>query len=440
MFCRGGPALGRCRHHAKDHIVTITTILNLAAVVVTLAAVFGFINHRWLGLPNTIGLVVIALAVSMAAIGLDAVFPRLAFESNVQQALELLDLSDVLMKGMLSFLLFAGALHVDLAALLSRKWLILVLATVGTLLSTVLVAIGTFYLLTRIGLAMPFIYCLVFGALISPTDPVAVLGILKRVAVPPSLEAKIAGESLFNDGVGIVLFTILLAIAGAGAAGHGVALTPRAIALLFVTEAGGGILLGLVAGLIAYRAMRAIDEYALEVLISLALVMGSYMIATAIEVSGPLAVVIAGLFIGNHGTKFAMSERTRDHLEKFWSLIDDILNSVLFLAIGFEVVALTLNGRTILAMALAIPLVLASRFASVFVPVTLFGLQRSLSPGAVPVLTWGGVRGGISVALALALPAFPGREVILAMTYAVVIFSIIVQGLTLEHVIKRVIK
>ncbi len=420
--------------------MTITTFLNLAAVIVTLAAVFGFINHRWLGLPNTIGLVVIALAVSMAAIGLDAFFPRLAFKSSVQQALELLDLSDVLMKGMLSFLLFAGALHVDLAALLSRKWPILVLAIFGTLLSTALVAIGSFYLLTLIGLAIPFIYCLVFGALISPTDPVAVLGILKRVAVPPSLEAKIAGESLFNDGVGIVLFTILLAIAGAGAAGHGVALTPRAIALLFVTEAGGGILLGLVAGFIAYRAMRAIDEYALEVLISLALVMGSYMIATAIQVSGPLAVVIAGLFIGNHGTKFAMSERTRDHLEKFWALIDEILNSVLFLAIGFEVVALTLTGRTFLAMALAIPLVLASRFASVIAPVTLLGLRRSLSPGAIPVLTWGGVRGGISVALALALPVFPGREVILAMTYAIVIFSIIVQGLTLEHVIKRVIK
>ena len=419
--------------------MTLTTFLNLAAVIVTLAAVFGFINHRWLGLPNTIGLVVIALAVSMAAIGLDTIFPGLGFKSSVQQALELLDLSDVLMKGMLSFLLFAGALHVDLAALLSRKWAILVLATAGTLLSTFLVATGTFYLLALMGMAIPFIYCLIFGALISPTDPVAVLGILKRVAVPPSLEAKIAGESLFNDGVGIVLFTILLAIAGAGAAGHGVAMTPGAIALLFATEAGGGILLGLVAGFVAYRAMRAIDEYALEVLITLALVMGSYMVAIAIHVSGPLAVVIAGLFIGNHGTKFAMSERTRDHLEKFWSLIDEILNSVLFLAIGFEVVALTLSGQTMLAMLLAIPLVLASRFISVIAPVTLFGLRRSLSPGAIPVLTWGGVRGGISVALALALPAFAGREIILAMTYAVVIFSIIVQGLTLEQVIKRVV-
>lgn len=419
--------------------MSLTTFLNLAALIVTLAALFGFINHRWLGLPNTIGLVVIALLASLTTIGLDAVIPGLGFSASVRQALQLLDLSEVLMKGMLSFLLFAGALHVDLAALLSRKWAILILATVGTLLSTFLVAAGSFYLLSFVGIAIPFIYCLIFGALISPTDPVAVLGILKRVAVPPSLEAKIAGESLFNDGVGIVLFTILLAIAGSGAAGHGALVTPAAIALLFVTEAGGGILLGLVAGFVAYRAMRAIDDYALEVLITLALVMGSYMVATAIHVSGPLAVVIAGLFIGNHGTKFAMSERTRDHIEKFWSLIDEILNSVLFLAIGFEVVALTLTGQTLLAMLLTIPLVLLARFISIIAPVTLFGLRRTLSAGAVPVLTWGGVRGGISVALALALPDFPGREILLAMTYAVVIFSIIVQGLTLERVIKHAV-
>ncbi len=419
--------------------MTLTTFLNLAAVIVTLAALFGFINYRWLGLPNTIGLVVIALAASLASIGLDALIPGLGFRTSVQQALQLLDLPEVLMKGMLSFLLFAGALHVDLAALLSRKWPILVLATVGTLLSTFLIAIASFYLLGVIGIAIPFIYCLVFGALISPTDPVAVLGILKRVAVPPSLEAKIAGESLFNDGVGIVVFTILTAIAGAGAAGHVAAVTPASIALLFVTEAGGGVLLGLVAGLVAYRAMRAIDDYALEVLITLALVMGSYMIATAIAVSGPLAMVVAGLFIGNHGAKFAMSERTRDHVEKFWSLLDEILNSVLFLAIGFEVVALTFTGETMLAMLLAIPIALAARFVSIIVPVTLFRLGRTLSVGAVPVLTWGGVRGGISVALALSLPAFAGRETVLAMTYAVVIFSIIVQGLTLERVVKRAI-
>ncbi len=419
--------------------MSLTTFLNLAALIVTLAALFGFINHRWLGLPNTIGLVVIALVASLAAIGLDAVIPGLGFSASVRQALQLLDFSDVLMKGMLSFLLFAGALHVDLAALLNRKWTILILATVGTLLSTFLVAAGSFYLLALIGTAIPFIYCLIFGALISPTDPVAVLSILKRVAVPPSLAAKIAGESLFNDGVGIVLFTILLAIAGTGAAGHGVSVTPAAVAMLFITEAGGGILLGLVAGMIAYRAMRAIDDYALEVLITLALVMASYMVATAIQVSGPLAVVIAGLFIGNHGAKFAMSERTRDHMEKFWSLIDEILNSVLFLAIGFEIVALTLTAPTLLAMLLAIPLVLAARFVSIIAPVTLFGLRRAMSAGAVPVLTWGGVRGGISVALALALPPFAAREIVLAMTYAVVIFSIIVQGLTLEYVIKRTI-
>ena len=346
------------------------------------------------------------------------------------------------MKGMLSFLLFAGALHVDLEALLSRKWAISMLATVGTLISTSVVGLAMFQVFRVIdldGLAIALPYCFVFGALISPTDPIAVLSILKQVKVPASLEAKIAGESLFNDGVGIVVFTILVTIA-AGAGEHGGDITGATVAVLFVQEAFGGAALGLVAGYLAYRAMQGIDEHNLEVMITLALVMGTYAIASAIHVSGPIAMVIAGLFIGNHGTRFAMSEATRDHVDKFWSLLDEVLNSVLFLAIGFEVLALTFGAGIMLAMAIAIPVVLLARLVAVATPIGLLGLRREFTKGAIPVLTWGGLRGGISVALALSLPAIPAKPVLLAVTYGVVVFSIIVQGLTIGAVARRAVR
>ncbi len=418
--------------------MTVTAFLNLAALLITLAAAFGYVNHRWLRLPHTIGLVVIALAVSFAVLGLDAWVPGFGFRVTVRQALIEIDFSDVLMQGMLSFLLFAGALHVNLDDLIARRWAISVLATVGVLMSTFMVGLATFFAFRLIGLAIPLSYCLVFGALISPTDPVAVLGILKKVAVPASLEAKIAGESLFNDGVGIVVFTILVAIAGgAGEHGH---ITPLGIVELFLVEAVGGVVLGLVAGTIAYRAMKSIDEYNLEILITLSLVTATYGVAIALGVSGPIAVVIAGLLIGNYGKRFAMSETSRTHIGNFWSVTDEILNSILFLAIGFEFIALTLTGRIGLAMALALPIVLSARFISVAAPLSLLGLRREFTKGAIPVLTWGGLRGGISVALALSLPAFAGKDVILAATYGVVVFSIIVQGLTLEHVVRRVVR
>ena len=418
--------------------MTVTAFLNLAALLVTLAAAFGYVNHRWLRLPHTIGLVVIALAVSFAVLGLDALVPGFGFRATVRQALIEIDFSDVLMQGMLSFLLFAGALHVNLDDLIARRWAISVLATVGVLASTFMVGLATFYAFRLIGAAVPLSYCLVFGALISPTDPVAVLGILKKVAVPASLEAKIAGESLFNDGVGIVVFTILVAIAAdAGEHGH---VTPLGIAELFLVEAVGGVLLGLVAGYAAYRAIKSIDEYNLEILITLSLVTATYGVAIALGVSGPIAVVVAGLLIGNYGKRFAMSETSRTHIGNFWSVTDEILNSILFLAIGFEFIALTLTGRISVAMALAVPIVLAARFISVAAPLSLLGLRRQFTKGAIPVLTWGGLRGGISVALALSLPAFAGKDVVLAATYGVVVFSIIVQGLTLEHVVRRVVR
>ena len=411
------------------------SLFNLGALVVSLAALAGWINHRWLRFPHSIGLVLIALAVSFAALLIDAAIPSLGLERTVRDALIRIDFYETLMTGMLGFLLFAGALHVDLGHLVSRRWAIGTLATAGILLSTGLVATGAYLLSDLAGLEIPLSYCLVFGALISPTDPIAVLGILKQTKVPASLEAKIAGESLFNDGVGVVLFTILVAVA-TGGDGHGSELTAGGIVQLFLTEAVGGVVLGLLAGYVAYRAMQAIDEHNLEVLITLSLVMGTYALARELHVSGPIAMVVAGLFIGNHGTRFAMSESTRDHVEKFWSLLDEILNSLLFLAIGFEVFALALTPSMFWIAGIAIPLVLTARFVSVSLPIRALSLWREFTRGAIPVLTWGGLRGGISVALALSLPASPVRDEILAATYGVVVFSIVVQGLTLERVVR----
>ena len=406
--------------------------------MITLAAVFGYINHRWRGLPHTIGVVLIALLASIGVIVIDALAPGLGFREAARGVLDDIDFHDTLMKGVLSFLLFAGALHIDLEKLASRKWAIGTLATVGELISPFLVGYGLYFAAALIGLDIPLIWCLVFGSLISPTDPVAVLGILKTVRVNPELEAKIAGESLFNDGVGVVVFSIFVALASG--AGGGEAIGAAEMVGLFVWEALGGAVLGLAAGYIAYRAMKSINEYSLEVLITLALVMMAYAVAFAIQVSGPIAVVVAGLLIGNHGTRFAMDDETRDHVQKFWALLDEILNSGLILLIGFEVVALTIDGATAVVMALAIPLVLGARFISVGIPLSVLGLRATFTKGAIPVLSWGGLRGGISVALALSLPAIPEKDPILAITYGVVIFSIIVQGLTVKTVIGATVK
>jgi CPA1 family monovalent cation:H+ antiporter len=413
------------------------TLFNIAAIVLTLAALFGYFNHRWLKLPITIGLVVIALVVSLCVLGIDALLQNFESERTIRTVLERIDFDDTLMKGMLSFLLFAGALHVDLNQLLARKWVIAAMATFGVITSTFIVGYGAFLLADLLGLSIPFMWCLVFGALISPTDPVAVMGILKTIKIPHSLEAKIAGESLFNDGVGVVVFTIVVAIAMSQAGGGGAEITALDVAKLFLLEAVGGAVLGFVTGYIAYRAMKSIDEYNLEVLITLALVMMTYSIGFIIHVSGPIAVVVAGLLIGNHGTRFAMSEKTRDHINTFWALSDEILNAVLFLLIGFEVFVLTFPDKIVWLMVAAIPLVLLARFIAVALPISVLGIRQDFTAGAVPVLTWGGLRGGISVALALSLPAVAEKNAILALTYAVVVFSIIVQGLTFKSVVAR---
>ena len=417
--------------------------LHISAAILTVAGLFGWLNIRILKLPHTIALVLLALATSAIVLAYDAVIGG-PLAGLLRAEVGAIQFDDTLMIGMLSFLLFAGALHVDLSLLMSRKWPILAMATIGVSISTAIIGFASYLILPLIGFQVPLIWCLVFGALISPTDPVAVLGILKNVSVPPSLEAKIAGESLFNDGVGVVVFTVLLAIAAAGdghGAGHGPeTIDAAAIAMLFGKEVFGGILIGLIGGWIAYYLMKTINKHNVEVLITLALVTTIYSVCLKLHTSGPLAVVIAGLFIGNHGAKFAMSEHTREHVTTFWELIDEILNSVLFLLIGLEVLVVGLHLDLLTAIVIIVPVVLAARFVAVAVPMTVVGTRQELTEGAIPVLVWAGLRGGISVALALSLPEFERREVVLAMTYGVVICSLVGQGLTVERVIKRFVK
>ena len=404
-------------------------LFNILAILLTLTALFSYLNHRYIGLPVTIGVMLIALSMSLllnllGSFGLD-------LEEQAERMLREIDFDKTLLHGMLSFLLFAGALHINLNDLAERKWSISLLATVGTLLSTFIVGTLAWWVLGWFGIELSYIYCLLFGALISPTDPIAVLGILKHAGAPKSLEIKISGESLFNDGVGVVIFLVILEVATGAhqpSVGH--------IGLLFTQETVGGGLFGLALGYLAYQMLKSVDNYQVEVLITLALVAGGYALADALHLSGPIAMVVAGLLIGNHGRLFAMSAKTRERLDVFWELVDEILNAVLFVLIGLEVLVLTFTQQYLLASLLMIPLVLLARFIAIGIPVTLLRPFRVFSPGAVRIMTWGGLRGGISVAMALSLPLGPQRDVILAITYVIVIFSIVVQGLTIGRLIK----
>lgn len=400
------------------------SLFEIAAILITLAALFSYFNERYVGMPSTIGLMFISLVISLALIALANV--GLDVESRAESVLAQIDFSELLLHGMLGFLLFAGALHVNLGDLLQQKWVISSLATAGILTSTLIVASLTWILLRSLGLDLPFIYCLLFGALISPTDPIAVLGILKNANAPKSLETKITGESLFNDGVGVVVFIVLLDIVGGE---HEIDAVQ--VLLFFLQEVVGGAVFGLATGFLVYWMLKSVDNYPVEILLTMALVTGTYALAETLHLSAPLAVVVAGLLIGNQGRALAMSEKTCEHLDSFWELVDEILNAVLFVLIGLEILVLQFNLSYLLAGLAAIPLVLAARWVSVGIPISLLRLRREFSPNVVKIMTWGGLRGGISVALALSLPAGPERDVILAITYTVVVFSILVQGMTI---------
>ncbi len=405
-------------------------LFDLAAIVISAAAVFAWINHRWLHMPTTLGVMLLGLLLSLAL----ALMRRagLDFASDVEAMLHQIDFDEALLHGMLSFLLFAGALHVDLESLRQQRWIVASLASVGVLISTTVLGLGAWCVFTVMGIPLPLIWCLLFGAVIAPTDPIAVMATLKRLGAPKALEIKIAGESLFNDGIGVVVFIVLLGIATGSAPA-----SAEGIGKLFLFEAVGGALFGLLLGWVGFHLLKQVDKYDVEVLLTLAIVMGGYALAFRMHASAPIAIVVAGLYIGNHGRALAMSTITRERLDDFWELIDEILNAVLFLLIGVEVLVLTFNGQFLLAGLVLIPVALLARWVSVGLPIAAFRMRHTFPERTVRILTWGGLRGGISVALALSLPPGPIREQLLMATYAIVLFSLLVQGSTIGRLLPK---
>ncbi len=410
------------------------SFLQITSLLIVLAGVFGVINHLFLRLPSAIGILIVSLLASFVLLGLDTLMPALRIAEQVRGIVTGIDFSQALLEGMLGLLLFAGALHVKISDLRAQWRVVFLMATLGIALSTMIVGIGFSWLT-----GMPLLVALVFGALISPTDPVAVMGVLREAELPRALETKIAGESLFNDGVGYVVFLVLVGLAFPSMNDHGPATDPLTGAvILFFQEALGGAVLGLVLGWLTFRVMRRIDDYPLEVLLTLGLAFGGYELAVFLHVSAPIMAVCAGLLIGDVGTSEGMSEQTRSYVAGFWELIDEILNAVLFLLIGFEVFAIAFDDDVLLTAVAAIGLALLARFVAVAVPISLLRPFRSFNAGVVPIMTWGGLKGGISVALALSLPEGEWKPLILTCTYVVVVFSIIVQGLSVGKLANRV--
>ena len=401
-------------------------------ILIVLSAIFGYINIRFLKLPVTIGLMIVSIAFSLLVLALGQFVPSLlAWESALVGQI---DFQKLLMEGMLSFLLFAGALHVDSQQLKAQRWPIMLFATLGVVTSTFLIAGMMYTVLNLLNAGLPFIHCLLFGALISPTDPIAVLGILKKAGAPRKLEAKIVGESLFNDGIGVVVFITIFQFAQAGAGDFEIS----EVGLLFLEEVGGGIALGLGLGYLAYYLMHTIDDYETEVLITLAIVMGGYLLASYLHFSGPLAMVVAGLMVGHERFRTSsMSEVTETYVDKFWELMDVLFNAILFVIIGLEILVLPFERQYLIAGLLAIPLTLLARSIALAGPIQLFKKRLEFVPKTNLIMTWGGLRGGISIALALSLAEHMSRTPLLTITYIVVIFSIIVQGLTVGKLVQR---
>ncbi|HUB61999.1 MAG TPA: sodium:proton antiporter [Puia sp.] len=408
-------------------------LYNAFAVMTVLAALFAYINHRFIRWPATIGILFISLLFSLMVIAVGRIWPQSI--DDISRLVRGIDFYTVLMKIMLSFLLFAGAIHLDGKRMRTQRASILTFSTIGTLLSTFIIG-GLLYLLSPLlHAALEFQYCLLFGALISPTDPIAVLSVLRQARIPDSLETKISGESLFNDGVALVLFiTIYDIIEGGG--GH---FDGGRTVLLFVREAGGGVLLGVALGYAGYFMIRSIDHYQVEVMITLGIVAGGYLLADRLSVSGPLAMVVAGLITGNKSRTEGMSETSRDYLDKFWEMIDEFLNAILFLLMGFEMLVLPFNKMVVALGLICIPVVLMARYLSVLLPIGLLKYLTAFERNAIPILTWGGLRGGISVAMALSVPASMQGELLVPITYIVVVFSILVQGLTIGRVARKLV-
>lgn len=399
------------------------------SALIVLASIFSYLNYRFLKLPSTIGIMVIAIVVSIFLVSFgETVLPRTF--GHLHNLMTGIDFTEVLMGAMLNFLLFAGGIHINIDDLKEQFVPVVIFSTAGVVISTFVVGFGMYYLLPLVGISLPFIYCLLFGALISPTDPVAVLSILKQANVSKSLETKVAGESLFNDGMAVVVFTVVLQLA----IGNKVTLNMESIGLLLLKEAGGGLLLGVVLGWITSRLMREVDDYIISVLVTLSVVMGGYLIARQMHISGPLTMVAAGLFMGNFNVKFKMKSVTQDYLIKFWELIDEILNAVLFLFIGFELLMIKDLSHYMIPGLVAIAVVLLARFISIWGPTKFMSFRTRFSPQTVKVLVWGGIRGGVSIALALSIPKNENSTIVLSITYCVVVFSIIVQGLTIAKV------
>ncbi len=400
-------------------------------IIIVFAALFSYINYRFIRLPNTIGIMIISLLASLIMIAVNSMYPNLLL--NVREMIKSIDFHEVLMDGMLSFMLFAGAIHINAAELKKEKATILSFSTLGVLISTLIIGTLLFGVCKLFDFNIDYIYCLLFGALISPTDPIAVMGILKEANIPKSMEIRIVGESLFNDGIAVVVFISILQIINAGVDN----VEPGKILLLFLREAGGGIMLGLVLGYIGFYTLRTIDFYKVEIMITLAIVMGGYYLASVLHISGPLAMVIAGIITGNQARQFGMSVITRDYVDKFWEIIDEILNAVLFFLIGIEMIIVEFSMLHFWIGLMGILIVLFARYISVLIPFIFLRKNNVFPDHALTILTWGGLRGGISVALALSLPKTEYSDFFVTITYIIVLFSIIVQGLTIGKVVKK---